>query len=105
MADVNIALKDESSAIAWRDEVVKTDEEFKLAMQEAGKVLQEVKEFGDGTLVDEFYNLGTNLLNAGEKVFNAINEISTTVNTVLKKAGNFVGNVADGIKKVINIFG
>ena len=102
---LKIAIKDEQSAKAWLDKVMLTNDEYYDAMREAGEVLQSAKDFGEGTMVDEFYNLGTNLLDASKKVFDTINEISTTVNTVLSLASGLTSAVTGAINVVKNIFG
>lgn len=105
MADLKIAIKDETSARQWLEKVMLTNDDYQEAMREAGEVLQEAKDFGEGTMVDEFYELGTNLLNASEKVFNTINEISTIVNTVLGKVSGLKDIVGGAVNVVKSIFG
>lgn len=102
---LKIAIKDESSARAWLDKVMLTNDDFNTAMREAGEVLTDAENFGEGTMVDEFVNLGTNVMNASQKVFNTINEISSTVNTVLSLASGLTGTVTGAINAVKSIFG
>ena len=98
MADngLKISVTDEGSARSWLSEVHLANEDFHEAMGEAAQTLQEAREFGEGTVVDEFFDLGTNLLNSAQKVYNAIDEISTTVNKVLGVVTAFAGE-ASGI--------
>ena len=105
MAELKISIKDDASARQWLSKVLLTNDEYYEAMREAGETLQEAKDFGEGTIVDEFYNLSTNLLTSSEKVFRTINEISTVVNDVLVKVGNLKETVAGAINVVKNIFG
>ena len=105
MAELKISIKDDASAWQWLDNVLLTNDEYYEAMREAGATLQEAKDFGEGTMVDEFYNLGTNVLTTATEVFNTINEISTVVNDVLVKVGNLKETVAGAINVVKNIFG
>ena len=105
MAELKISIKDDASARQWLNKVMLTNDEYYEAMREAGETLQEAKDFGEGTIVDEFYNLSTNLLTSSEKVFRTINEISTVVNDVLVKVGNLKETVAGAINVVKNIFG
>ena len=104
-ADVSISIKDEASARAWLNDVMLTNEEYHEAMREAGETLQSAKDFGEGTMVDEFYDLGTNVLNTAKTVFDAINEISNTVNTVLNKVAEVSGVVGEAVKVAKSIFG
>ena len=105
MAELKISIKDDASARQWLDKVLLTNDEYYEAMREAGATLQEAKDFGEGTMVDEFYNLGTNVLTTATEVFNTINEISTVVNDVLVKVGNLKETVAGATNVVKNIFG
>lgn len=105
MTELKISIKDDASARQWLNKVMLTNDEYYEAMREAGATLQEAKDFGEGTMVDEFYNLGTNVLTTATVVFNTINEISTVVNDVLGKVGNLKETVAGAINVVKNIFG
>lgn len=105
MADLTISIKDEASARAWLEKVMTTNDDYHEAMRMAGETLQSAKDFGEGTMVDEFYDLGTNLLNSATKVFTAINEISSTVNTVLSSLGSLTSTVTGAINVVKSIFG
>ena len=104
-SNVKIAIKDETSARQWLDKVMLTNDDYNEAMREAGETLQGTKDFADGTMVDEFYNLGTVMLDATQKVYSTINEISDTVNKVLGFASALTGNVTGAINIVKQIFG
>lgn len=102
---VQIAIKDPASAKQWLGQVMDVNEAYYTAMEEAGQTLQDAKDFGEGTMVDELYNLGTDLMRASQKVFNTINEISSTVNTVLEKVTDLTNVVTGAINVVKGIFG
>lgn len=104
-ADVRIAINDEAAARAWLENVMDINEQFHTAMTEAGETLQQTKEMADGTIVDELYDMGTDFLHVANKVFETINEISTTVNTVLSKLTSFSDTVSGVIKGVAGLFG
>ena len=107
MADsgLKIAVTDEGSAKSWLNQVHLVNEEYHEAMGEAAQTLQGAKEFGEGTVVDEFYDLGTNLLNSAEKVYHAIDEIATTVNKVLGVVTAFAGEASGIIGAVTKLLG
>jgi len=105
MAEVQIAIKDRSSAIAWLQTVDGINEDYHRAMKEAGDTLADMNEFADGTMVDEFTNLGHSILNAADATFQAIGAIADTVNTFLSKTENFVGEAMKVISNVAKIFG
>lgn len=104
--DVKISIKDEQTAKQWLDQVREINEAYHSAMKEAGETLKDMQNFADGTLVDDFVNFGTNILNAAQQTFNAIDSIADTVNTILGKVKDFTDNVVGGIGKAVSkIFG
>ncbi|MBQ6825012.1 MAG: hypothetical protein IJP27_10185 [Clostridia bacterium] len=94
--NVQISIKDDQSAKQWLSMVQAINDDYYKAMQEASETLTSMQDFADGTLVDDFYEFGTNLLNAAEATSNAINEIADTVTNILGKVQNFLGE-ATGI--------
>jgi|GEM_PF-5206733 Protein of unknown function DUF47. len=105
MEDVTIAITDEVSARAWLEKVMLINDEYFDAVSDAAETLQEAKESGEGAIVDEFYLLGTELLNSSKKVYEAINEISSIVNTVIDRVGMFNENVTGAINAVKKLIG
>ena len=101
MADVRVSIKDEQSAREWLAMVQEINQDYHHAMADASQTLIDMKDFADGTLVDDFVKFGTDLLNAAEKTFNAIDSISDTVNKVLSITRTFVEGAVGGIGKLI----
>lgn len=99
-ANVQISIKDEQSARNWLAMVEGLNSDYQKAMHDAGQTLVDVQDFSDGTMVDELVKYGTDLMNAAETTFNAIAEISGTVNTVLGKVNDFVQNTLGGLGKL-----
>ena len=106
MAGVQINIKDDSSAKQWLQMVQEINTDYHNAMADAGQCLIDMKDFADGTLVDDFVKFGTNMLNAAEKTYQAIESIADTVNNILKFAKNFmndaVGTIGKLASKVLN---
>ena len=104
--NVQIAIKDRQTAGQWLNMVLAINEDYHTAMKEAGETLTDMQNFADGTLVDDFVNFGTDLLNAAEATFKGIDAIADTVNSVLNAVENFTSNVVEGIGSAITkIFG
>lgn len=103
--DVQISIKDEASARAWLANVTLLNEDYHTAMQEAGQTLEDMENFAEGTVVDDFVDLGSKILNAAKSTYEAIGSIADTVNTVIEKTKDFVSEAAGVIGKVISIFG
>lgn len=102
--DLQIGIKERDVAKQWLDMVMAINEDYRTAMKDAADTLTDMSNFADGTLVDEFVNYGTTLLNAAETTFNAINTIADTVNSILDTVANFsenvVGSIASALGKV-----
>lgn len=103
--NIQISVKDEASARAWLEKVVLLNEEYHDAMKESGETLEDMQNFADGTMVDEFVDLGSSILTAADATFDAINKIADTVNTVISKTGEFVADALGVISKVRGLFG
>ena len=102
MEDVQVSVKDEQSAALWLEMVRNINTDYRTAMTDTLENMMNMKDFADGTLVDEIYKYGTDLLNAAEKTFNAIDEIADTVNTVMKEVGAFADLLTGDIGRLIS---
>lgn len=102
MANYQISIKNEAQAKAWLETVRAINQDYDVAMQGAGESLVDMKSMSEGTVVDEFVNLGDGLLNAGKTVFNGIDEIADTVAEVMSEVGKFVDEAKDTIKNVFS---
>ena len=103
---MQISISNESAATAWLKQVLEIDEAYKIAMEEAAHTLEGMNEFASGTLVDDIVNLGHSLLNAGQTIFNCMDEIADTVADVVGKVGAFVDETKDKIKSTFQkLFG
>lgn len=102
MADVQITIiiKDKSSAKQWLAMVEDIDTDYQKAMTDAAETLINMKDFADGTIVDEICKYGDELMNAAQKVFGATKEIANTVNTILSKVDNFVEGAVGAFSKL-----
>ena len=100
MANAQISIKDSTSAKQWLQRVDQINEDYHTAMKDAGDCLVDMQNFADGTLVDDYVALGTNLLNAAQTTFTTMKQIADTVNTVLDTVKNFTENVVGGIAGV-----
>lgn len=100
--NVQIAIKDEQTAKQWLDMVRDINTDYYKAMTDAAETMVNMKDFADGTMVDEFYKYGTDLLNAAEVTYKAVDNIADTVNTILSKVSNFVEGAVGGIGKLVS---
>lgn len=100
-SNVQISVKDEQSARKWLEMVQDINTDYQKAMTDAAETLINMQDFADGTLVDEFVKYGTDLLNAAQKTYEAIDTIADTVTNILNKVNNFVEGAVGGIGKLI----
>lgn len=104
--NMKIAIKDEQSAKQWLAMVQGINEDYFTAMKDAGDTLTDMQNFADGTLVDDFVNFGTDILNTAQKTFDAVNTIADTVTTIVSKVQSFTEDVVGGIAGAVGkIFG
>ncbi len=97
MANLQISIKDADTARRWLEMVQGINEDYNTAMKDAGDTLVDMQNFADGTIVDDFVNYGTALLDAAQATFNVVNTIADTVNNILDKVANFTENVVGSI--------
>lgn len=99
--NVQVAIKDETTAKQWLAMVRDINTDYNKAMTDAAETLINMEEFAEGTLVDDFVKFGNDLMNAAQTTFNAIDSIADTVNDILSKVGGFVDDVVGGISKLV----
>lgn len=104
-SDVQIAIKDPESGLAWLNEVTLINEDYHDAMKEAGQTLEDMQDFADGTMVDEFVDCGSKIMTAADATFQAIDAIADTVHTFLDKTGGFISDTIGIVKTVAGLFG
>lgn len=105
-ANLQIAVKDADTARQWLEMVQLINQDYHVAMQEAAEVLNDVQNFADGTLIDDLVNFGTELLNVSQVVFEGIDEIATTVTTIIGAVGNFLEEAKSAVSNAVSqIFG
>lgn len=105
-AGLQISIKDRTTAMQWLSMVEEINQAYNAAMTEASQTLQDVQNFADGTMVDEFVNLGDTLLRATQQTYEAIGAISELVVNVLDIVEDFKEAATDFVKSAVrNIFG
>lgn len=105
MANIQISIKDETSARQWLTMVEGINQDYHQAMKDAADCLTDMQNFADGTMVDEFVNFGSAMLTAADKTFDTINKIADTVTGILGKVKDLTEGVVGGIKGIAKIFG
>lgn len=105
MAGLQISIKDENSARQWLMMVEGINQDYHEAMKDAADCLNDMQNFADGTMVDEFVNFGNMMLTAADKTFDTINQIADTVTSVISTVKGFAEDIVGGIGKIAKMFG
>lgn len=103
--NICISIKDNASATSWLMNVVAINEQYHRAMKEAADTLTDMQNFADGTIVDDFVDLGSSMLTATESTFNAINSIADTVNKAIGIYDNFKEEISGFIGIAAKLLG
>ena len=98
--NVQIAIKDKQTAKQWLAMVEDINTDYLKAMTDAAETLVNMKDFADGTLVDEFVKYGDNLMKAAQQTFDGIKTIADSVTTILNTVEAFMENTVGGIGKL-----
>lgn len=99
-SNLQVKINDETTAKQWLAGVMEINEEYYRAMEDASAVLTGAKDFMAGTVVDDLYNFGTNLLSAAKATFDAVNTIADTVNSVLNSVASWTTDVLGGLGRL-----
>lgn len=89
---MRIAINGKNAALAWQDRARQLNEETDRLLKEVSSTLQSVRQFSEGTLVDEIVDLGDKLVTATTKLMQGMNGIFDVVNSLL----NFLENLITG---------
>ena len=100
--NLQISIKYEATAKQLLAMVQDINTDYLKAMTDASETMINMQDFAEGTMVDEFVKYGTNLLNAAETTYKAIDTIADTVNKVMGFVGEFVSGAVSGIGKLGN---
>lgn len=101
-----ISIGSESDARAWLERVQEINQKYNVAMEGAGQTVQEMNQLAEGTLIDDYVNLGDSLITAAHEIFNGVEVIADTVTEVLGAVGNFIDDAKEALGNTLGaIFG
>lgn len=89
---MQIKMEGRQAAEQWKARAQSLNERTDALLKDVSNLLQSVREFSEGTLVDEIYDLGTNLITATTKLMEGMNKIYDVVNGLL----NFLAQLFTG---------
>jgi len=95
---MRIAIEGREAAEAWKREAQELNEETQTLLNEVSELLKSVRDFSEGTLVDEIVDLGSNLVTATTKLMEGMNMIFDVVNNLLNILMELFNNASANTK-------
>ena len=89
---MRIEMEGRQAANEWKGDAERLNEDTQRLLNEVSNLLKSVKEFSEGTLVDEIFDLGTNLITATTKLMEGMNKIYDVIDGLL----NFLAELFSG---------
>lgn len=100
---MRIEMEGRQAADEWKRDAERLNQDTQKLLNQVSDLLKSVREFSEGTLVDEIYDLGTNLVTATTKLMEGMNKIYDVIDGLLKfLAQLFTGSSAS--TKEVNSF-
>lgn len=89
---MRIAISGRSDAENWKNQARALNEETERLLKEVSETLQSVRQFSEGSLVDEIVDLGDKLITATTSLMKGMNGIFDVVNNLLSFLGNLISD-------------
>ena len=97
---MRIEMEGRQAANDWKKDAERLNERTESLLKEVSKLLQEVKDFSEGTLVDEIVELGNNLLIATTKLMEGMNKIYDVIEGLLNLLAKLFSDSSKSTKAV-----
>jgi len=102
---MKIEFADRSVALAWVEKSVELNQKSSIEVKETMKLVEEINQESQGSLVDELVHGANQVINFVERVTSTAEEISGVMRDVTNKVADVVDNVAGAIGGIFKIFG
>lgn len=89
---MRIAISGRADAENWKNQARALNEETERLLKEVSETLQSVRQFSEGSLVDEIVDLGDKLITATTSLMKGMNGIFDVVNNLLSFLGNLISD-------------
>ena len=99
---MQIAMEGREAADQWKRDTQNLNDRTDKLLREVSTLLQTVKDFSDGTLVDEIFNLGSTVIDATTKLMEGLNQIFGVVDQLLGLLGNLFESVSSATKTLVD---
>lgn len=95
---MRIAIEGREAAQAWQNEARVLNDETEKTLNDVANTLKSVREFSEGSLVDEIVDLGDSLITATTKLMQGMNGIFDVVKSLLSFLENLISGSSDAVK-------
>jgi len=92
---MRIEMEGRQAAEEWKRDAERLNQDTERLLKEVSALLKSVKDFSEGTLVDEIFDLGTNLITATTHLMEGMNKIYDVIEGLL----NFLKELFLGASK------
>lgn len=99
---MRIEMEGRQAADEWKRDAERLNQDTERLLNEVSNLLKSVKDFSEGTLVDEIYDLGTNLITATTKLMEGMNQIYDVIEGLLNFLAQLFTGSSAGTKEVNN---
>ncbi len=92
---MQIAIEGRDAAKNWEAKAKDLNERTDSTLKDVSNLLKSVRDFSEGTLVDEIYDVGTTLVTATTKLMEGMNKIFDVVHGLLNFFAGFFQNASE----------
>ena len=97
---MQIRMEGRDAANNWKHEAEGLNERTEKLLTDVSNLLKSVRDFSEGTLVDEIYDVGTSLVTATTRLMEGMNKIYDVVNGLLDLFTNFITGASNSTRNV-----
>lgn len=95
----SIQMEGRAAANAWKARAQELNERTERLLNEVSTTLESVREYSEGSLVDEIVALGASLATATNKLLSAMNGLFDVVNNLLNLLESFISGSTSDVQK------
>ena len=97
---MQIRMEGRDAAMNWKSRAEELNQRTERLLTDVSNLLKSVRDFSEGTLVDEIYDVGTTLVTTTTKLMEGMNKIYDVVNGLLNFFTNFITGATESTRNV-----
>ncbi len=95
---MQIAIEGREAAKNWEERARALNDRTETTLKDVSNLLRSVRNFSEGTLVDEIYDLGTNLVTTTTKLMAGMNKIYDVISGMLSKIMSLFQSASENVR-------